>query len=154
MNTDQLSTLCHRAGLELGLPDPYALGQGHTVTLDEVHIEIQHKDPRPHFLLLAEIDLYGSEQRARVHERLLSLQLSTADQPNLRFGFHPLRQTTLLCLTSTPPADEAEGPVWLADLITATVAQVREWREELLSDTDAAFPIPPALGRGAAATWG
>ncbi len=119
-----------------------------------MHIEIQHQAPRPHFLLLAEIDLYGPEQRARVHERLLSLQLSTADQPNLRFGFHPLRQTTLLCLTSTPPDDKAEGPNWLAGLITATAAQVREWREELLNGTDTAFPIPPTLGRGGAATWG
>lgn len=148
MNTDQLSTLCHRASLELGLPDPFALGQGHTVTLDGVHVEIQHKEPRPHFLLLAEIALFGAEQRALVHERLLSLQLSTADHPNLRFGFHPLRKTTLVCLTSTPPSDESAGPAWLAGLISATVAQVKEWREELQSDADifsADHAFPPGI---------
>ncbi|NCT98897.1 MAG: hypothetical protein GXD23_16140 [Comamonadaceae bacterium] len=154
MNTDQLITLCHRASLELGLPDPFALGQGHTVTLDGVHVEIQHKEPRPHFLLLAEIALFGAEQRAPVHERLLALQLSTADHPNLRFGFHPLRKTTLLCLTATPPSEEADGPAWLADLITATVAQVKEWREELHSDTPPPTPKPSVLSPGGAATWG
>jgi hypothetical protein len=139
MTADELSTLCHRASLELSLPDPYALGKGHTVTRDGVHIEIQHRAPRPHFLLLAEIGLFTGEQRAQVHERLLSLQLSAADHPNLRFGFHPLRKTTLMCLTSTPPREEAAGPDWLADLITATVKQVQEWREELPGNTDPMF---------------
>ena len=137
MNTDQINTLCHRASLELGLPDPYSLGKGHTVTLDDVHIEIQHQDPRPHFLLLAEIALFDPEQRPRVHERLLALQLSTADHPNLRFGFHPQRQTTLVCITCTPPRGEAaegEAVFWLARLIRSTVNQVREWRESLLKD--------------------
>jgi hypothetical protein len=139
MTADDLSTLCHRASLELSLPDPYALGKGHTVTLDGVHLEIQHKAPRPHFLLLAEIALFTAEQRAKVHERLLALQLSTADNPNLRFGFHPLRKTTLVCLTSMPPREEAAGPAWLAGLLTATVEQVKEWREELRGDIDLVF---------------
>lgn len=136
MNTDQLGTLCHRASLELGLPDPYALGKGHTVTLDGVHIEIQHRDPRPHFLLLAEIALFRPDQRALVHERLLALQLSTADHPNLRFGFHPQRQTTLVCITCTPPrakGGETDAVFWLARLIGSAVNQVREWRANLLN---------------------
>lgn len=143
MNADQVNTLCHRASLELGLPDPYALGKGHTVTLDGVHLEVQHRDGRPHFLLLAEIALFAPEQRARVHERLLALQLSTSDHPNLRFGFHPQRKTTLLCITCTPPRaepGEAEAVFWLARLIGSTVNQVREWRDSLLKDPS--FPQP------------
>jgi hypothetical protein len=137
MNAEQIHTLCHRTSLELGLPDPYALGQGHTVTLDGVHLEVQHRDGRSHFLLLAEIALFAPDQRARVHERLLSLQLSTADHPNLRFGFHPQRKTTLLCIHCTPPQAEpgdAQTVFWLARLIGSTVNQVREWRDSLLKD--------------------
>lgn len=154
MNTDQLGTLCHRASLELGLPDPYALGKGHTVTIDGVHIEVQHREPRPHFLLLAEIALFAPDQRARVHERLLALQLSTADHPNLRFGFHPLRKTTLVCITCTPPRaeDGDTGAVfWLARLIGSTVNQVREWRASLLDNPSygqAPDEAPVLLGMG------
>ncbi|WP_288254109.1 hypothetical protein [uncultured Hydrogenophaga sp.] len=131
MTADELATLCHRASLELSLPDPYTLGKGHTVTLDGVHIEIQHKAPRPHFLLLAEIAKFPDTQRAAVHEHLLTLQLSTADHPNLRFGFHPKRHTTLVCLTSTPPRGDSSPEAWLVSLLRDTVQQVRAWRREL-----------------------
>lgn len=131
MTADELATLCHRASLELSLPDPYALGKGHTVTLDGVHIEIQHKAPRAHFLLLAEIAKFPDTQRATVHEHLLALQLSTAEHPNLRFGFHPRRYTTLVCITSTPPRGDASPDAWLVSLLRDTVQQVRAWRREL-----------------------
>lgn len=143
MTADELSTLCHRASLELSLPDPYALGKGHTVTLDGVHLEIQHKAPRPHFLLLAEIARFSDTQRAAVHEHLLALQLSTADHPNLRFGFHPKRHTTLVCLTSTPPRGDARPEAWLVRLIRDTVQQVLDWRHELRGTTAAALDAQP-----------
>lgn len=145
MTTDELATLCHRTSLELGLPDPYALGKGHTVTLDGVHIEILHKAPRPHFLLLAEIAKFPDTQRAAVHEHLLALQLSTADHPNLRFGFHPKRHTTLVCITSTPPRGDASAEVWLVRLIRDTTQQVLDWRREL-RDTTANFDPQPHAG--------
>lgn len=154
MNADQVTTLCHRTSLELGLPDPYALGKGHTITLDDVHLEVQRRDGQPHFLLLAEIALFVPEQRARVHERLLSLQLSTADHPNLRFGFHPLRKTTLVCITCTPPRaapGDTEAVFWLARLIGSTVNQVREWRDSLLKDpsfSPASEDAPVLFGLG------
>ncbi|NIM42154.1 MAG: hypothetical protein GTN84_13560 [Hydrogenophaga sp.] len=143
MTADELSTLCHRASLELSLPDPYALGKGHTVTLDGVHLEIQHKAPRPHFLLLAEIARFSDTQRAAVHEHLLALQLSTADHPNLRFGFHPKRHTTLVCLTSTPPRGDARPEAWLVRLIRDTAQQVLEWRRELRDTTAATLDDQP-----------
>lgn len=55
MTPDAFETLCHRACLALGLADPHALGKGHTVTLDAVHLEVQHVPPQAHFRLLAEI---------------------------------------------------------------------------------------------------
>ena len=143
MTADELSTLCHRASLELGLGDPYALGKGHTVTLDGVHIEIQHKAPRSHFLLLAEIAKFPDTQRPAVHEHLLALQLSTADHPNLRFGFHPRRHTTLLCLTATPPRGDASPEAWLARLIRDTARQVLDWRRELRDTTTAILGAQP-----------
>lgn len=145
MNHDDLDSLCHRACLQLGVPDPYALGKGHTITLDGVHLEVQHKDPRPHFLLLAEIALFAADQRAQVHERLLALQLSTADHPNLRFGFHPIRQTTLLCLTARPPRDGTDPSHWLARLLQSTAAQVIEWRQELHRGDSSTAWFNPAI---------
>lgn len=140
MTPQAFETLCHRACLALGLTDPYALGKGHTVTLDEVHLEVQHRAPRASFLLLAEIARFPQDTRATVHEHLLALQLTTPDHPNLRFGFHPTRQTTLLCLTATPPRDDAAPEAWLARLLRDTASQVREWRGELLKSGGKAEP--------------
>ncbi|MBX3610319.1 MAG: hypothetical protein KF871_10540 [Hydrogenophaga sp.] len=152
MTADELETLCHRACLSLGLDDPHALGKGHTITHRGVHLEVQHLAPRAHFLLLAEIGLFEGQQRAQVHERLLSLQLGTADHPNLRFGFHPVRQTTLLCLTAVPPVAIDSAPTWLAGLMNKTADQVDTWRQELrhpvLSNPDSQWhagrPLTPA----------
>lgn len=140
MTTAEFETLCHRAGLALGLPDPYALAKGHTVTLDEVHLEARHRAPRPGFQLLAEIARFPEDIRGGVHEHLLALQLMTPDHANLRFGYHPTRKTTLLCLTATPPRKDPAPEAWLAQLMRDTTQQVREWRQELR----AAAGIAPA----------
>ena len=73
MTPQAFETLCHRACLALGLADPYALGKGHTVTLDEVHLEAQNRLSSPGFLLLAEIARFPEETRATVHEHLSNL---------------------------------------------------------------------------------
>ncbi|MGC4397880.1 hypothetical protein [Hydrogenophaga sp. T2] len=131
MTHEPFDTLCHRASLALNLADPHALGRGHTVTLDGVHIELHHREPSAHFLLLAEIALFPEAQRAAVHEHLLTLQLMTTDHPNLRFGFHAKRKTTLLCLSATPPQKGMAPEDWLAQLVRDTVQQVLVWRQAL-----------------------
>ncbi len=142
MSPQTFETLCHRASLSLSLADPYALGKGHTVTLDEVHLEAQNRLSAPGLLLLAEIARFPEETRATVHEHLLALQLSTPDHPNLRFGFHPDRKTTLLCLSATPPRDDPTPEAWLARLLKDTAFQVRQWRSELLKSGGKAEPAP------------
>lgn len=136
MTREQFDTLCHRASLALNLADPHALGRGHTVTLDGVHIELHHREPSAHFLLLAEIALFPEAQRAAVHEHLLALQLMTTDHPNLRFGFHAMRKTTLLCLTATPPHQGVAPEDWLAQLVRDTAGQVLDWRRDLGASND------------------
>jgi len=144
MTPQAFETMCHRACLALGIDDPYALGKGHTVTLDEVHLEARHRAPRATFLLLAEMARFPEAARASVHEHLLALQLNTPDQPNLRFGFHPIRQTTLLCLSARPPRNDPAPEAWLARLMRDTSRQVRDWRRELLANagTIGAPPSP------------
>ncbi len=134
MMPQAFETLCHRTCLALGLADPFALGKGHTVTLDDVHLEVQHRAPRASFLLLAEIARFPDEARGTVHEHLLALQLTTPDHPNLRFGYHPTRKTTLLCLTATLPPNDPTPEAWMARLLSDTANQVREWRRELLAN--------------------
>lgn len=131
MTSEPFTTLCHRASLALNLANPHALGQGHTVTLNGVHLELHHRAPGAHCLLLAEIALFPEAQRAAVHEHLLTLQLMTTDHPNLRFGFHATRKTTLLCLTATPPLEATSPEAWLAQLMRDTAHQVLGWRREL-----------------------
>jgi hypothetical protein len=142
MTPQAFETLCHRACLALGLADPYALGKGHTVTLDEVHLEAQNRLSSPGFLLLAEIARFPEETRATVHEHLLALQLSTPDHPNLRFGYHPTRSTTLLCLSATPPRNDATPEAWMARLLRDTASQVRAWRHQLLESGGKATAAP------------
>lgn len=134
MTPQAFESLCHRACLALGLADPFALGKGHTVTLDDVHLEVQHRTARAGFLLLVEIARFPDETRGTVHEHLLALQLTTPDHPNLRFGYHPTRKTTLLCLTAAPPPNDRTPEAWMARLLRDTVNQVREWRRELLAN--------------------
>ena len=142
MNTQAFETMCHRACLALGIDDPYALGKGHTVTLDEVHLEARHRAPRATFLLLAEMARFPEAARGGVHEHLLALQLNTPDQPNLRFGYHPARQTTLLCLSARPPRNDPAPEAWLERLMRDTSRQVRDWRRELLASGGATAPAP------------
>lgn len=142
MTPQAFETMCHRACLALGIDDPYSLGKGHTVTLDEVHLEARHRAPRATFLLLAEMARFPEAARASVHEHLLALQLNTPDQPNLRFGFHPIRQTTLLCLSARPPRNDPAPEAWLARLMRDTSRQVRDWRRELLASGGATDPAP------------
>jgi len=136
MTREQFDTLCHRASLALNLTDAHALGQGHTVALDGVHLELHHREPGAPLLLLAEIALFPEAQRATVHEHLLTLQLMTTDHPNLRFGFHARRKTTLLCLTATPPPRAPAPEDWLAQLVRDTVRQVLDWRRDLNAAND------------------
>ena len=123
--------LCRDASLALGLDDTSELGQGYTVSFNDVLFEFLFAEGLPSCLILAEVGAAAPEHRADVYENLLTLQLMSWTQPALRFGFNPARQAVQLCVAAGLP-EKADG-AWLANLLSTIATQVTEWRTTLLA---------------------
>ena len=131
MDRNTFEQICRDASLALGLDDTTDLGQGFTVSFNDVLFEVLFTEGLSSFLILAEVGAAAPEHDAEVYENLLTLQLMSWTMPALRFGFNPTRQTVQLCAATEPP-ESADG-AWLANLLSTIATQVTEWRTTLLA---------------------
>lgn len=132
MNTIEFEQLCRDASLELGLEDTGALGQGFTVRYADVLFETAFREGRSGFVLMAELGAVEPENRLTVYENLLTIQLLTANQPGMRFGFNAARQTVMVCVKAALGARSSGA--WLAALVRSLARQAVEWRTTLLAN--------------------
>ncbi|WP_048439641.1 hypothetical protein [Caenimonas sp. SL110] len=129
-NLLEFEQLCRNASLDLGVQDCDALGQGFSVDFADVLFETAFQDGRDSFLLIAELGAIDMRNRVSVYESLLTVQLMTWNQPALRFGFNPSRQTVVLCVEARFGAHTSAS--WLATVVRSVAAQALVWRETLL----------------------
>ena len=132
MNTFEFEQLCRDASHELGVEDTGALGQGFTMPYADVLFETAFRDGRQGFVLMAELGAVEAQNKLGVYENLLTVQLLTANQPGMRFGFNPTRQTVMVCVRAALGAQSSGS--WLAALVRALATQVVEWRGTLLAN--------------------
>lgn len=130
MNRRDFEHLCRSACLELDMDDPAALEQGFSALYEGVLFEAVYREGHESFVLLVEMGEVPVEHKRQVYESLLTMQLLTWEQPGVRFGFNPVRQTAVLCIeTSLGP--RASG-AWLAKVMRSSATQVTQWRQTLL----------------------
>lgn len=130
MNLLEFERLCRDASLQLGLEDTGALGQGFTVAFDDVLFETAFVDGRDRFALIAELGCVSPEHKKGVYENLLTMQVLTWTQPGVRFGFHPERETLVLCTEVRLHA--VFTGAGLATLMRSVATQIAHWRTTLL----------------------
>jgi hypothetical protein len=123
--------LCWRTSVLLGLEDSARLGTNLPVVVEGVRCQAIYTEGLPGILLLAEVGPVTHDDKAAVYEQLLSLQLMHWMHPDLRFGFHPVRGTVMLCMTLAL-GDSATSEAF-AELIRSAAAQVTAWKHELLA---------------------
>lgn len=133
---------CRSAGELLGLKDPAALARGGRIALDGVLMEAAFVDGRDSVLLLAELGAIAPEDRAAVYESLLGMQLEAGDEPLLRFGFHPVHESAVLCMDAVLPP-KARGAC-LAAHLRSMAARIVHWRRTVLAGRVRSSRIPPA----------
>ena len=127
MNTFDFYTIYREAGERLGLEHTGALGTGDPIEVNGVHIEALYIDGQDSCLLQADIGAINEADRAEAYEILLGLQLLAWDDPRVRFGFHPLHESIVLCAwVALNAKDQGEQ---LATQLVAMAAQVNAWRE-------------------------
>jgi hypothetical protein len=142
MEMIQYLELCRLTSMLLNLQDVTALGMGDVVKVDEVEIQSVYMDKFPGVLLLAEMGKAAEYDKAGVYEQLLTLQLLHWSEREIRFGFHPGRESVVLSLMLEP--GDGATPEKFADLIETAAAQVTQWKQDLL-----ARRLFPADGEGA-----
>jgi len=97
MNPVDFYLICSEACEGLGLEHPGALGTGDAIELHGVYIEALFIDGQDSCLLQADIGAIDAGERVGVYETLLAMQLQAWDDSRVRFGFHPLHESVVLC---------------------------------------------------------
>jgi hypothetical protein len=131
MNLIEFTRLCNDASEQLGLEDTSALGFGVGVLFEGVAFETSFVEGQNSFLLFADLGAIAPDDRVSVYESLLTLQLTAWDEPRLRFGFHPMHDAAVLCVTATL-GEKTDGG-WLATLLKSVASQVAYWRRTVLA---------------------
>lgn len=130
MNLIEFTHLCDGASEILGLEDTTALGFGAGVSFEGVAFETSFVEGHDSFLLFADLGAITQDEKVSVYETLLTLQLAALNEPRLRFGFHPMHQAAVLCVTAS--LGEKTDASWLAGLLRSVASQVTQWRQTLL----------------------
>lgn len=144
MTPTDLPPVCRSASLALQLPDAEALGRGDTVWVDGVPVELHATGGVAAVVLVVGIGAPPEARALEVYRQLLQLQLLSADQPGLRFGFDPFRGSVVL--TQALPFGPAFTAEALVAVVRACVAQALQWRDTLLQPP-AAEGLDAAAGR-------
>lgn len=126
MQSLEFEQLCHDASDRLGLPDADALGHGVAVSFGGVSFETAFTDGQNAFLLMADLGIASPQDKASVYERLLAMQLVAWDEPRLRFGVHPIRETAVLCVEAR--LDQQPDAEKLAGLLRSVTRHIKHWR--------------------------
>jgi hypothetical protein len=126
MHSLEFQQLCLATSEKLGLTHPSALGLGFSVGLDDVLFDTVFVDGQSSFLLMADLGFIAPEDKASVYERLLAMQMIACDEPRLRFGIHPIRQTAVLCVQAK--LDQEANAEKLAALMKSLTLQIAQWR--------------------------
>jgi hypothetical protein len=119
--------LCRDASERLGLADTGALAMGLGVSLGDVLFEAIHAGERNSLLLLADLGALSSDAKVRIHQSLLAAQPAGREEPRVRFGFHPMHETAVLCIGTTL-CEKTDG-AWMAALLKSVTLHVAKWRK-------------------------
>lgn len=138
MNAVDFYIICREACEGLGLEQAGSLGTGDPIELNGVYIEALFIDGQDSCLLQADIGVIDTRERVIVYETLLAMQLQAWDDSRVRFGFHPLHESIVLC--SWVALNSEDHGAQLAAQLQALAAQVNAWREGPLAGR--AFPRP------------
>ncbi|HVZ45042.1 MAG TPA: hypothetical protein VHA82_14625 [Ramlibacter sp.] len=130
MDRCEFEQLCRDASEKLGLQDTTALGLGLGVPLGDVVFEAAHVAGQDSLRLLADLGSIEPDDRVDLYECMLSVQVAAWNEPRLRFGFHPVHETAVLCVGAALGEDTDSD--WLAALLQSVVLQAGKWRRSTM----------------------
>lgn len=130
MSIAAFRVLCRQVSLGLQATDPDALGERRPSSIGGETFECLVQDDGSAALLVTYLGTVEPGQAQAVYEQLLLLQLSSWNNPDLRFGFDPVTGQVLLCTRLPALASLEAAP--LDSLIRRLLKQVGEWRGTLL----------------------